>query len=219
MSNLQKLSKTIENLAIETQNLKKINEISKKVEKTFDEFLKTNEKIIEIKALLAANLNSQKENQKILLHFLERTEHTITESEKKFSKLIEQKSQQINSFLTKIDTNRKQYQKDLSENISENIENLSQNNNKFYKDLDDNLRIKLENQKSEIKQLIEIERAQVKQIMEIIMEIKVSTLQKELSKKIEEESQKVFDQQKKATKDIIIVLLIILFSFIIYKFM
>lgn len=104
----------------------------------------------------------------------------------KINELQKAQQEKLVKSLVDIDNANKQYKSDLSKLIEEKNDQIRKENKEFYKDLASTIRIQLDDNKSQIKQLIESERNQIKQIFEI--EFAKNT--KELRQVIETETNK-----------------------------
>lgn len=92
------------------------------------------------------------------------------ENSKNLDKINEsQKTQQakVVQSLNEIEGVSKQSKKELASMIEEGADLIRKENKDFYRELESTIRIKLEDNCSQIKQLIESERVQIKQIFEI----------------------------------------------------
>jgi hypothetical protein len=86
--------------------------------------------------------------------------------------------------------------KALEKNIIVLLEKIQKENKDFYKDLDSSMRIKLDENKSQIKQLIENERIQIKQIFEIEFAKNTKDLRQVIENETKKQTQLLLDNQK-----------------------
>ena len=157
MSNLQKFNSTLEEFDKEVGKLKALSDVYQKLQGLIVAYDEINRKF--------------NENNDAL--------YTIYESQKT-------QQEKITKSLADIDNSNNQYKSDLSKLIEEKTDQLRKENKEFYKDLASTIRIQLDDSKLQIKQLIESERNQIKQIFEI--EFAKNT--KELQQVIERETNK-----------------------------
>lgn len=144
MSTLQKFNNTIEAFEEELIKLKDTSESYQKLR----ELIIANDRISEVfsnnTSLLEANLSQQQSNKEALENSLVSIQEEIK------SGLIEFKTQN----------------ESFESNLSALIDKFRKENRDFYLDMEKTVRIKLDENKSEIRQLIEAERARIKEIFE-----------------------------------------------------
>ncbi len=170
MSNLQKFDQTLENLNQEIEQLKGVSSAFKKLHQLIETY-NTIIRQFEENSKTLYNINElQKAQQEKIVKSLAEIENFNSQSKTELVKLLEEKTDQI----------RKE-------------------NKDFYKDLESTIKIKLDDNKAEIKNLIENERNQIKQIFEI--EFAKNT--KELMQVFEKESERgrrLLDESQKIIK-------------------
>lgn len=239
MNSLEKFNQVLKKLDTETQNLKEIGKTYKKIEALCSEYTKINDKATKNNDTLSEILNLQEQERKKISESITQIEQERIFFQKEFTQIIQRSFETITSLLKEVDDNRKLYQTELTENITSSlkevddnqklhqaeltktieseIDTLSKNNKELYQDWEKDLRIKLENYKSEIKQLIEYERNQIRQIFEIEFSKAVKTL----SETIQNESQSIRKKQNTDKNFILFFcfVIILLCAFIIYKVM
>ena len=138
MSNLQKFDQTLEDLNQEVEQLKGVSSAFKKLHQLIETY-NTIIKQFEENSKTLYNINElQKVQHKKIVKGLVEIENFNNQNKTELVKLFEEKTDQI----------RKE-------------------NKDFYKDLESTIKIKLDDNKAEIKNLIENERNQIKQIFEI----------------------------------------------------
>jgi hypothetical protein len=86
--------------------------------------------------------------------------------------------------------------KALEKNIVGLLEKSQKDNKEFYKDLDNSMRIKLDENKSQIKQLIENERNQIKQIFEIEFAKNTGELRRVIENETNKQTNILLENQK-----------------------
>lgn len=170
MSNLQKFDQTLEDLNQEVEQLKGVSSAFKKLHQLIETY-NTIIKQFEENSKTLYNINElQKAQHKKIVKGLVEIENFNNQNKTELVKLLEEKTDQI----------RKE-------------------NKDFYKDLESTIKIKLDDNKAEIKNLIENERNQIKQIFE--MEFAKNT--KELMQVFEKESERgrrLLDESQKIIK-------------------
>lgn len=170
MSNLQKFDQTLEDLNQEVEQLKGVSSAFKKLHQLIETY-NTIIRQFEENSKTLYNINElQKAQQEKIVKSLAEIENFNSQSKTELVKLLEEKTDQI----------RKE-------------------NKDFYKDLESTIKIKLDDNKAEIKNLIENERNQIKQIFEI--EFAKNT--KELMQVFEKESERgrrLLDESQKIIK-------------------
>lgn len=170
MSNLQKFDQTLEDLNQEVEQLKGVSSAFKKLHQLIETY-NTIIRQFEENSKTLYNINElQKAQQEKIVKSLVEIENFNSQSKTELVKLLEEKTDQI----------RKE-------------------NKDFYKDLESTIKIKLDDNKAEIKNLIENERNQIKQIFEI--EFAKNT--KELMQVFEKESERgrrLLDESQKIIK-------------------
>lgn len=170
MSNLQKFDQTLEDLNQEVEQLKGVSSAFKKLHQLIETY-NTIIKQFEENSKTLYNINElQKAQHKKIVKGLVEIENFNNQNKTELVKLLEEKTDQI----------RKE-------------------NKDFYKDLESTIKIKLDDNKAEIKNLIENERNQIKQIFEI--EFAKNT--KELTQVFEKESERgrrLLDESQKIIK-------------------
>lgn len=170
MSNLQKFDQTLEDLNQEVEQLKGVSSAFKKLHQLIETY-NTIIKQFEENSKTLYNINElQKAQHKKIVKGLVEIENFNNQNKTELVKLLEEKTDQI----------RKE-------------------NKDFYKDLESTIKIKLDDNKAEIKNLIENERNQIKQIFEI--EFAKNT--KELMQVFEKESERgrrLLDESQKIIK-------------------
>lgn len=170
MSNLQKFDQTLEDLNQEVEQLKGVSSAFKKLHQLIETY-NTIIRQFEENSKTLYNINElQKVQQEKIVKSLVEIENFNSQSKTELVKLLEEKTDQI----------RKE-------------------NKDFYKDLESTIKIKLDDNKAEIKNLIENERNQIKQIFEI--EFAKNT--KELMQVFEKESERgrrLLDESQKIIK-------------------
>jgi len=125
----------------------------------------------------------------------------------------------MSKILSEIKKENQQNKADLNKLIETKIEQIRKENQTAYKDLEHFLRIKLNENKTEIKQLIEHERQQIK----YMFEIQLAKNTQELKQSIETESAKQTQQLSANQKTIKIsiwavgVLILAVFAFLLWK--
>ncbi|RZK07016.1 MAG: hypothetical protein EOO46_14855 [Flavobacterium sp.] len=158
MSNLQKFNQTLESLNQEVEQLKDVSGAYKKLQNLTETYNQIIKQFEENSRTLDKINEIQKNQQEKFTKSLAEIENANQQSKTELVKLIEEKTDQI----------RKE-------------------NKDFYKDFESTIKIKLNDNKSEIKNLIESERTQIKQIFEI--EFAKNT--KELRQVIESENKTI----------------------------
>jgi hypothetical protein len=138
MSNLQKFNQTLENFSQEVEQLKDVSGAYKKLERLTETYNEITKQFAE--------------NSKTLGKI---NELQIVQQEKVSKSLVE------------IENINKQNRIELAKLFEEKTDQIRKENKEFYRDFESTLKIKLDENKSEIKQLIENERNQIKQIFEI----------------------------------------------------
>ena len=83
---------------------------------------------------------------------------------------------------------------EFTDAIDDKTDKIRKENKEFYKDLESTIRIKLEEHKSEIKQLIESERNQIKDIFEIELSKKTLELKGFVEKNVKDARQYIEDE-------------------------
>lgn len=170
MSNLQKFDQTLEDLNQEVEQLKGVSSAFKKLHQLIETY-NTIIKQFEENSKTLYNINElQKAQHKKIVKGMVEIENFNNQNKTELVKLLEEKTDQI----------RKE-------------------NKDFYKDLESTIKIKLDDNKAEIKNLIENERNQIKQIFEI--EFAKNT--KELTQVFEKESERgrrLLDESQKIIK-------------------
>lgn len=170
MSNLQKFDQTLEDLNQEVEQLKGVSSAFKKLHQLIETY-NTIIRQFEENSKTLYNINElQKAQQERIVKSLVEIENFNSQSKTELAKLVEEKTDLI----------RKE-------------------NKEFYKDLESTIKIKLDDNKAEIKNLIENERNQIKQIFEI--EFAKNT--KELMQVFEKESERgrrLLDESQKIIK-------------------
>lgn len=186
MSNLKKFEETLGNLDLEVNRLNAVSNAYEKLEKL----------VLSYETIIS----KLKENNTTFIKIKdEQNKHldNIEENFKKINKSIYQANLELNSTL------------------EEKIDIIRKENKEFYRDLESTIKIKLDDNKSQIKQLIEIERLQLKQIIE-------STI-KQSEEKINSNIDNVLELQSKSEKTlkwsiwIFGFISIILLTLIVYK--
>ena len=161
MSNLQKFDKTLEDFTQEVEQLKEVSTAYKKLQQLTETY---NEIIDQFD-----------QNSKTL--------GEINELHKNQQKIVQKAFDDL-------EIANQQYRKELTKLIEEKTDQIRKENKDFYKELESTIKIKLDENRSQIQQLIENERNQIKQIFEI--EFARNT--KELSKVIATETDKQTQQ-------------------------
>jgi len=138
MSNLQKFNQTLEDFNQEVGHLKDVSGALKKLQLLTETY--------------NAIIKQFEENSKILEKI---NEHQKAQQEK------------VAKTLAEIENANNQNKTELTKLVEEKTDQIRKENKDFYKDLESTIKIKLDDNKSEIKNLIENERYQIKQIFEI----------------------------------------------------
>ena len=176
MSNLQKFNTTLEEFDKEVGKLKAVSEVYQKLQ-----------------SLTGAYDDISKQfdkNSKAL--------DSLNELHKK-------QLENVIKSLSEIENVNKQNSKELAKLVEEKTDLIRKENKDFYKELESTINIKLDDNKSQIRQLIESERTQIKQIFEI--EFAKNT--KELRQVIESETTKQTQLLLSSQKSIKIAVLIV----------
>lgn len=158
MSNLQKFNQTLEDFNQEVEQLKDVSGAFKKLQ------------------ILTETYNS-------IIKQFEENSKTLD----KINELQKVQQEKVSKSLAEIEKSNKQNKAELAKLIEDKTDLIRKENKDFYKDLESTIKIKLDDNKSEIKKLIESERSQIKQIFEI--EFAKNT--KELKQVIEAENKSV----------------------------
>lgn len=138
MSNLQKFNKTLEDFNQEVEQLKDVSGAYKKLQYLLNSYDKVIQKF--------------EENHKSL--------HVINNS-------LESQREKVFDSLDKIISLNKENKTDLENSLEKKGDLIRKENKEFYKELESTIKIKLDENKSQIKQLIENERGQIKDIFKI----------------------------------------------------
>ncbi len=132
-----------------------------------------------------------------------------------------QKEQQakVAKSLIDLENSHKDGKSELSKLVEEKTDQIRKENKEFYKELEGTIKIKLDENKSQINQLIESERARIKEIFEIEFAKNTTALQKVIEKETIDQTKIILDNQKiiKLSIWIIGVLLIALNGIAVYK--
>lgn len=138
MSSLQKFNKTLEDFNQEVEQLKDVSGAYKKLQYLLDSY--------------DGVIQQFEENNKSL--------NVISNS-------LESQQEKVFKSLDKIISLNKENKIDLEKLLEEKVDLIRKENKEFYKELESTIKIKLDENKSQIKQLIENERGQIKDIFEI----------------------------------------------------
>lgn len=158
MSNLQKFNETLKEFNKEVDQLKEVSGAYKKLQQLTETYNEICKQF--------------EENSKAL---------------DKINEFQKAQQQKVTQSLIELDNSNKQNKTELAKLVDEKTDQIRKENKEFYKDLESTIKIKLGENKSEIKQLIENERNQIKQIFEI--EFAKNT--KELKQVIEAENKTI----------------------------
>src|SRR5690606_28643623 len=121
------------------------------------------------------------------------------ENSKTLDKINElQKAQQekVTKSLAEIENVNKQNKTELARLFEEKTDLIRKENKDFYKDLESTIKIKLDDNKSEIKNLIESERNQIKQIFEIEFAKNTKELRQVIEAETNKQTQLLTENQK-----------------------
>lgn len=138
MSNLQKFNETLEEFNQEVGHLKEVSGAYKKLQQLTETY---------------NDISKQFEDNSKTLG--------------KINELQKTQQEKVTKSLVELENSNQQNKIQLTKLIDEKTDHIRKENKEFYRDLEGTIKIKLEENKSEIKQLIENERNQVKQIFEI----------------------------------------------------
>lgn len=108
-------------------------------------------------------------------------------------------SQQFDKNSTVLDNINKEIEKSISNIynlVDKKTDQISKENKDFYKDLASTIKIQLDDNKSQIRQLIENERNQIKQIFEIEFAKNTKELRQVIEKETNKQSQLLLESQK-----------------------
>ena len=151
MSNLQKFNKTLEDFNQEVEQLKDVSGAFKKLQQLTETY--------------NAIIKQFEENSKTL--------DKINEQQKA-------QQEKVAKSLAEIENANKQNKTELAKLVEEKTDQIRKENKDFYKDLESTIKIKLDDNKLEIKNLIESERNQIKQIFEIEFAKNTQELKREI---------------------------------------
>ncbi|MGI6717944.1 MAG: hypothetical protein ACOX4D_02130 [Bacteroidales bacterium] len=151
MSNLQKFNKTLEDFNQEVEQLKDVSGAFKKLQQLTETY--------------NAIIKQFEENSKTL---------------DKINKLQKAQQEKVSKSLAEIENANMQNKIELAKLVEEKTDQIRKENKDFYKDLESTIKIKLDDNKLEIKNLIESERNQIKQIFEIEFAKNTQELKREI---------------------------------------
>jgi hypothetical protein len=175
MSNLQKFNQTLDDFNQEVEQLKGVSEAYKKLQHLTETYGGITKQFEESSKTLGEICELQKVQQ-------EKVAKSLVELES----INKQNNAKLTQSLVELENINRQNKTELARLVEEKTDQIRKENREFYKDFESTVKIKLDENKSEIKQLIESERNQIKQIFEI--EFAKNT--KELKQVIEIETNK-----------------------------
>jgi ABC-type transporter Mla subunit MlaD len=166
MSNLQKFNTTIEDFDKEVVKLKAAASAYQKLQTLTDEYEEISKQL--------------DQNSEALSQIVEQ---------------LEAQQQNVNKSLVEIETNNKKHRTEISDLVIEKTDLIRKDNKEFYKELESTIKIKLDDNKSQIKQLIESERARIKDIFELEFAKNTKELRQVIEDEINEQTQLILANQ------------------------
>lgn len=190
MSNLEKFNQTLEEFNHEVGQLRDVSGAYKKLQHLVDSY------------------------NEIILKFEE-----SSESLEKIILLHKEFQESLGRSLKEIEEQNRHGIAELSKLVENKTDIIRKENKEFYKELDSSIRIKLDENKLQIKQLIESERNQIKQIFELEFAKNFRELRESFETEITSHVQ-ILTRNQKAIKILIVLfgaISLALFSVIMYK--